>query len=105
MIKADFVRDGGGTTTDLYVQCSADRGATWHDIANFHFTTSSLVRYVNLSGATAVTTPAALTDGAITANTSTDATLTQLFRVKYTTTGTYTGVSTAKVWMVTRDLA
>ena len=105
IIKSAFVRGGGGTTTDVWVQCSADRGATWHDVVNFRFTTSSMVRYVNLSGGTAVTTPAALTDGTMSVNSATDATLTNMFRIKYTTVGSYTGTSTVNVWMVTRDLA
>jgi hypothetical protein len=105
IIKSAFVRGGGGTTTDVWVQCSADRGTTWHDVCNFRFTTSSMVRYVNLSGGTAVTTPAALTDGTMSVNSATDATLTNMFRIKYTTVGTYSGTSTVNVWMVTRDLA
>jgi hypothetical protein len=103
IIKADFVYAGGGTTVDAWVQCSADRETTWHDVVNFHFTQSSMVRYVNISGMTVQTTPTALTDGTMGANSATDATLTTTFRVKYTTTGTYTGTDTIKVWMVTRD--
>jgi hypothetical protein len=105
IIKATFVRAAGGSGTDAWVQCSADRGTTWHDVVNFHFVTTNLAVYVNLSGATAVTTPAALTDGTMTANSATDATLTNMFRVKYTTTGTYGAGTTLKVWMVTRDSA
>jgi hypothetical protein len=106
MIKADFVyAASAATTVKAWVQCSADRGTTWHDVVNFAFTTASLVRYVNLSGMTVQGTPTALTDHTASDNTSTDDTLTTVFRVYYITTGTYGAGTTLKVWMVTRDSA
>jgi hypothetical protein len=105
MIKADFAYGAGGTTAKAWVQCSADRGTTWHDVTNFAFTTSSLVRYVNLSGMTVQGTPTALTDHTMGDNSSTDDTLTTMFRVYYITTGIYSTATTLKIWMVTRDSA
>jgi hypothetical protein len=104
-IKADFAYGAGGTTAKAWVQCSADRGTTWHDVCNFAFTTTAAIKFFNLSALTAVTTQGTAADGTTSDNAAVDGTLTQLFRVKYTTTGTYSGASSLKIWMVTRDLA
>lgn len=90
-LQANFVYGSGGTTVDAYVQSSLDGGATWTDIANFHFTTSSARRLFNLSALTPVTSQATPTDGALAANTAVDGLLAPLLRVKTVTTGTYAG--------------
>ena len=103
LIAATFVRDGGGTTTRAWVQCSADRGATWYDVCNFYFTTSTANAFFNISGLTAVTSIGTPTDGTASNNASVDGTVTNTWRVKYTTTGTYTGPSSLTIWIHTRD--
>jgi hypothetical protein len=104
-ILCKFLYGAGGTTAKAWVQCSADQGTTWHDVCNFAFTTSAATKFFNLSALTAVTTQGTAADGTTGDNTAVDGTLTQLFRVKYTTTGTYSGASSLKIWMVTRDTA
>jgi hypothetical protein len=91
-LYANFVRAGGGTTAVARVQTTFDNAATWVDIANFAFTTSSAVRVYNLTNV-AVTSIATPTDGTLADNTAVNGLLGTQFRVKYTTVGTYTGAS------------
>ena len=95
--QANFVYGSGGTTVDAYLQTSLDGGVTWTDIANFHFTTASARKAVNLSAATPVTTPVALTDGSMSSNSCQDGLLGFIFRLKYVTVGTYAAGTTLRV--------
>lgn len=91
--QANFTYGSGGTTVDAYLQTSLDGGATWIDIAEFHFTTAS-ARYVfNLSGLTPVTTEYTPTNGSLSANTAQDGILGPLFQVQLVTVGTYAGTT------------
>lgn len=83
---------GGGTTAKAWVQTSLDGGSTWIDIANFAFTTSTATRVYHLTAA-AVTSIATPSDGTLADNTAVNGILGDRFRVKLTTTGTYTGAS------------
>jgi len=76
------------TSADVYVQTTID-GINWVDIANFHYTTSSALQLVNVSGMTPVTVPANFTDGSIAANTVLQGVLGDQFRCKITSVGTY----------------
>jgi hypothetical protein len=96
-IQANFVYGSGGTSVDAYVQTSIDGGVTWCDICNFHVTTSSFRKVVNLNSQTAETTQVAVTDGSITANTAQDGILGTQLRVKYTSSGTYAGTTTLSI--------
>lgn len=100
-IQAAFSYGSGGTSVDAYVQTSQDNGATWTDIADFHFTTASLRAVYNLSSQTPVTTQYTATDGSLAANTAKDGILGPLFRVKYVTVGTYAGTTTLSVDIAT----
>lgn len=104
-ILAKFLYGADGTTCKAWVQCSSDQGTTWHDVCNFAFTTSAATKFFNLSGMTAVTTQGTVADGTTADNTAVDGTLTNIFRVKYTTTGTYSGASSIAVHLFTRDTA
>jgi hypothetical protein len=92
-IAANFTYGSGGTSADAWVQTSLDGGQTWIDIANFHFTTSSLRASYNLSALTPVTTQYTATDGTLGTNTAKDGIIGQAIRVKYTTVGTYAGTT------------
>lgn len=96
-LYAVFVRAAGGTSAKAWVQTSLDGGTTWVDIANFAFTTTTADRMYNLTAA-AVTSIATPTDGALADNTSVNGFLGALYRVKLTTTGTYTGASSFEIW-------
>jgi hypothetical protein len=85
----------GGTTIDAYVQTSFDNGVTWYDVANFHFTTASLVKAFNLSRATPQTTELTPTSGSIAANTAQDGFIGGKLRVLLISAGTYVGTNLA----------
>lgn len=92
-LQGNFTYGSAGTSADFWVQTSLDGGTTWCDIANFHFTTSSLRKLFNLSSLTPVTTQATPTDGSLASNTAVDGIAGTKLRVKYTTVGTYAGTT------------
>lgn len=92
-LQAVITVAGGGTSAKAWVQTSLDGGTTWVDIANFAFTTSTATRVFHLTAA-AVTSIATPTDGTLADGTAVNGLLGDRFRVKLTTTGTYTGAST-----------
>lgn len=94
LVQGNLVYGSGGTSADAWVQTSIDGGASWTDVANFHFLVASARFLYNLSGLTPVTTQLTPTDGTLGANTSKDGVLGDLWRVKYTTVGTYSGNTT-----------
>lgn len=104
-IQATFAYGSGGTTADAYVQCSLDAGASWIDIVNFHFTTSSATKIANLSALTPVTTLAAPSDGSLASNTAVDGILSPRLRVKYQSSGTYGGTTTLRVDIASDQLS
>lgn len=96
-VQANFTYDSGGTSVDAYLQTSLDKGATWIDVAQFHFTTASARFVYNLSSETPVTTEYTPTDGTLSANTAKDGLLGPMFQVKYKSTGTYGGASALSI--------
>lgn len=96
-IQCNFTYGSAGTTFSAWVQTSLDSGATWVDVYNCSGTTTSLRNVVNLSSLTPVTTPYVPTDGTLTANTAKDGIISNWWRVKYTTTGTYAMSTTLQV--------
>lgn len=97
LIKGQLIYGSGGTTIDAYVQTSLDAGVSWADVCNFHFTTAAANLIFNLSALTPVTTQYTPLDGTITNNTAKDGVLGSLWRVKYKSTGTYTGDNVLRV--------
>lgn len=95
-LYASFLYGAAGTTVKAWVQTSFDGGTTWMDIASFAFTTAAADRAYNLT-ATAVTAIATPGDGVLADNTSINGFLGGMFRVKYTTTGTYTGATSLMI--------
>lgn len=104
VIQATFTYGSGGTSTDAYVQTSVDNGATWCDVAEFSFTTATGRKIFNLTSNTPVTTQATPTDGSLAANTAVNGILGPLWRVKYTTVGTYGGSTTLNIDVFTSRL-
>lgn len=96
-----LTRAGGGTTCKAYVQTSLDGGTTYFDIACCALATTTATRLVTLNN-TSVTTLATPTDGSLADNTCVDGFLGSLYRVKLTTTGTYTGASSIVVTAVAK---
>lgn len=87
-LECNFAYGSGGTSMNCWAQTSLD-GVEWQDVANFEATTASLIAFYNLSTLTPKTTAVAHSDGALSANTSTDGILGGLWRTKVTTVGTY----------------
>lgn len=99
-LHATFTRAGGGTTTKAWVQTTLDGGTTWMDIANFAFTTSTAKAAIHLTAAAAtIVTPA---DASLADNTVVSGFLGEQFRVKLTTTGTYTGASSIVITAIAK---
>jgi len=101
-IQSNFVYGSAGTTADFYVQTSFD-GTTWCDIANFHQITASAREVVNLSSLTAVTTLYACTDATLTNDTVKDGVIGPWVRVKYSSTGTYSGGTSIQIDVSSRS--
>ena len=96
-LQANFTYGSGGSTVSAWVQTSFDGGATWCDAANFSFTTSSSKSVMNVTSLTVIGTPLSVSDGSLASNTSPGSLIGYLWRVKYTTTGTYAGGTTLRI--------
>jgi hypothetical protein len=91
-LQATFTFGSGvGTTCNCFAQTSIDGGSHWVDVASFSFGTASESYIFNLSSETPVTSQYTPTDGTLAANTCVDGILGNLFRCKFSTTGTYGG--------------
>ena len=102
-LECIFTYGSAGTSAKVWVQTSFDDGATWVDIANFAHTTASLSRAYNLSALTPLTTVYTVTDGSLADNTCKDGLIGSRLRVKFTSTGTYAGSTTIKVYAVAKE--
>lgn len=104
-IQAICTVAGGGTTAKAWLQTSIDNGVTWNDVANFAFTTSTGSKLHNIvnTPATPYTPGTAPTDATLADNTIKDGPLGDKVRIKYTTTGTYTGASSLKIDAVFKE--
>lgn len=100
-VQATFAYGAGGTTTKAFIQTSFDGGTTWADIMCFAFTTSALTRFASVFQeiifAASPYAPVALTDGSLGDNTCVQGFLGDRLRLKYVTTGTYTGLTSLTV--------
>jgi hypothetical protein len=96
LLEANFVRAGGGTTAKFWVQTRVKDG-TWRDIACFAFTTSSAKKWHAIKTTIAVAPAIAVSDAQLGDDTILDGFLGDELRVKYTTTGTYSGDSSIAI--------
>jgi hypothetical protein len=81
----------GGTTVDAWVQQSGDGGASWFDVANFHFTAAGFAAASLVQSAAAIAS-LPITDGALASNTLLNSGAVPLFdvwQVKYQSTGVW----------------
>lgn len=98
VVEAIFTYGADGTTAKFWVQTSFDAGATWVDVANFAFTTSTASKISAISMAIAPASQGfAPSNGTLADNTIIQGALGDRLRVKYTTTGTYSGDTTIKI--------
>jgi hypothetical protein len=92
---AKFLYGSGGTTAKAWLQTSFD-GVTWFDVFSFAFTTAAANKLSSTSPTATAQTPA-LTDGTLADNTNIVGLIGRYWRVKYTTTGTYAGLTSLEV--------
>ena len=96
LVEAKFLYGAGGTTFKVWVQTRV-KGGTWRDIMNFAFTTSALTKFQKTSIGIALAGNIASSDAALADNTILDGMLGDEVRVKYTSTGTYSGATSIAV--------
>jgi hypothetical protein len=92
-IQIKLIYGSGGTTIAAWVQTSLDGGATWVDVASQAFTTASLAAVFNVSALTPKIAALTPQDGALATATAVDGVVGPIWRVKWTTTGTYVGTT------------
>jgi hypothetical protein len=97
VVLASFLYGAGGTTVNAYVQTSIDGGSSWIDIMQFAFTTAAANKISAVTVTTALTAVTVPGDGALTANTIVSGLLGDRLRLKYVTTGTYSGATSLTV--------
>ena len=96
-VQATFLYGAGGTKVTLYLQTSLDGELSWFDIACMTFTTAAAKKIASLKALTAVVASYTPTDATLTDDTIKDGLLGNAYRVKYTSTGTYTGATSLAV--------
>ena len=101
-LQATFSYGAGGTTVKAWVQTSFDQGNTWVDIANFAFTTAAAKKISSVRAVTVVAAAYVPTDATLADDTIKDGVLGDRLRVKYTSTGTYTGATSLAIHCVTK---
>ena len=99
MVFFDFNYGAGGTDITVFLQTSIniDGTDTWVDIVSFNATTSAKENIYNLNAGTVVTTAHVPLDATMTDNTSVSGIIGDKLRVKYTSTGTYSGTTNIEV--------
>ena len=102
-VEAIFLYGAGGTTVKVWVQTSFDGGTTWVDIINFPLTTAAakltaaVATYITAGAA-----PVAATDGTSADNAIVNGVLGDRVRVKYLTTGTYSGATSLALYGIAK---
>lgn len=96
LVEAKFLYGADGTTLKVWVQTRV-KGGTWRDIMNFAFTTTALTKFQKTSISIALAANIATSDAALSDNTILDGMLGDEVRVKYTSTGTYSGATSIEV--------
>lgn len=99
-VQASFVRGAGGTDVQTFIQTSLDGGLTWIDIMNLGFLVTTAVKVSAVHRDTALAAAITPGDGALAANSIVNGLLGDRLRVKAISTGTYTGVTTLRVFGV-----
>ena len=101
--EAKFLYGAGGTDVNLYIQTSLDEGLSWIDIIQFNFLTTAANK---VSSVTSCIAPAAQAfapvDGSLASNTIIQGVLGDRIRLKYLSTGTYTGATSIAVYALAK---
>ena len=97
LAQAVFVRGGGGTTCDVFVQTSVDNGGSWIDVMQFAFATTTVTKISGVRPYIATAANITPTDGGLSNNTILDGVIGDRLRVKAVVVGTYSSTSTLDV--------
>lgn len=97
LAQAVFVRGGGGTTCDVFVQTSVDNGSTWIDIMQFAFVTTTVTKISGVRPYIALAANVTPSDGGLSDNTILDGVIGDRLRVKTVVVGSYSSTSTLDV--------
>jgi len=97
MTQAAFVRGGGGTTCDVFIQTSVDNGTSWIDIMQFAFATTTVTKISGVRPYIALAANVTPGDGGLSDNTILDGCIGDRLRVKTVVVGTYSSTSTLDV--------
>lgn len=104
IVEGIFLYGAGGTTVKAWIQTSVDGGLSWFDIINLPFTTAAANQLASIhsavSAGTAPFTPT--TDGTSADNTVKQGYLGDRIRVKYLTTGIYTGATSLAIYAIAK---
>ena len=98
-IQATFLYGAGGTKVTVYIQTSLDGEASWFDIACMTFTTAAAKKISSVKALTVVAASYTPTDATLADDTIKDGLLGNAYRVKYTSTGTYSGATSLAVYL------
>lgn len=107
-LQLNWTYTSGGTTADFWIQTSLDGGGSWIDVAHFGPNLIATTRLIlNIETTASIATGYVATDGTFgttgTTTTVANGIYGNLWRVKYTTTGTYVG-TTARIDAITSGL-
>ena len=102
LLEGKFLYGAAGTTVKVWVQTRVG-GGTWRDIANFAFTTAAATKWHAVKKNIAVAAAIAASDAALTDDTILDGFIGDEIRVKYTTTGTYTGATSIQILATAKE--
>ena len=97
MTQAAFVRGGGGTTCDVFIQTSVDNGTSWIDVMQFAFATTTVTKISGVRPYIALAANVTPSDGGQSENTLLDGCIGDRLRVKTVVVGTYSSTSTLDV--------
>lgn len=101
-VQADFTYGSGGTTAKAYIQTTLDGGLKWCDVMAFAFATTTATKVSAVSTNVALSPASTCTDGSLTDNTILNGLIGNIWRVKYTTVGTYAAGTRLKITAVPR---
>lgn len=109
LLQGNLTYGSGGTTIDAWVQTSIDGGGTWMDVARFSWSTASARLLLNVSSATSIIAAVTASEGGVGGtplgvNAAKDGIFGSMWRVKYTTVGTYAGGTTLRIDAISSGL-
>lgn len=103
VVYAVFLYGAGGTDAIARVQTSIDGGLSWFDIMSFGFLTAAATKVSSVSLNLTSAVPTQVTDGTLAVNTVNQGLLGDRVRLKYVTTGTYTGATSLAVYAIAKE--